>query len=348
MHPVLFEIPGLGWPIFSYGVMLGLSLIAGWYIVLGLAVKDGYSREKMSNGYIVSIAMALLCARLLYIAVNPSHFNSFGDLFNLRSGGLVAYGGFLGGVLGSLIWCRYRGVRLPAWGDSAMIAVALGLAVTRIGCFLYGCDYGRRVTDDDPGWLRAIAMRFPNWAQQYPEQPDSAAGLCSQDLHGSPAFSHHVSDYGLDPSAAESLAVVPTQLISSANAFVMFGLLVLIRRYKKFHGQVFAGFGIYYGITRFLLETIRDDTQRGTVGPAIFGPVGGFEGQLTTSQIIAVLTAAGSLALWIFLARRAKRDPEMAMFIGDGPGSQAYWDEKKEKKRGGGRPRRKGKKKSKK
>ena len=53
MHPILFEIPihpviismlaaigfesGSSLPIYSYGVMLGLSLIVGWYLTLGLA-----------------------------------------------------------------------------------------------------------------------------------------------------------------------------------------------------------------------------------------------------------------------------------------------------------------------
>ena len=36
MRPVLFRIPGIDLPLYSYGVMLGLSLIVGWYIVLGL------------------------------------------------------------------------------------------------------------------------------------------------------------------------------------------------------------------------------------------------------------------------------------------------------------------------
>ena len=51
MHPVLFSITLPEWklpwigvlheiPIHSYGVMLGLSLVVGWYLTLGLAAKD--------------------------------------------------------------------------------------------------------------------------------------------------------------------------------------------------------------------------------------------------------------------------------------------------------------------
>lgn len=322
MHPVLFEIPGLGWPIFSYGVMLGLSMIAGWYLTLYFAEKDGFDRGEMANGVVYSILAALVGARLLYVVVNPSHFSSFGELLNVRQGGLVAYGGFLGGLLTSWIYCRWKGVRLLAWADAAIPTLAVGLFVTRIGCFLYGCDYGRRITDSDPGWLRAIAVRFPSWAARYPHIGDGGAGgLCSQDMNGAPAFTHHVAAYGLDPSAAESFAVVPTQLISSLNGLVLLGVLMLVRRYRTFRGQMLLTFGVYYGVTRFFIELVRDDTQRGLVGPRVFGPLGAVDGQLTTSQIIAAVTAISSIVAWGFLQRRARRDPEAAMSIGTGPGA---------------------------
>src|SRR5688572_2631683 len=35
--------------IFSYGVMLGLSLVVGWYVTLPLAERDGLPRETMAN-----------------------------------------------------------------------------------------------------------------------------------------------------------------------------------------------------------------------------------------------------------------------------------------------------------
>src|SRR4051794_23070420 len=35
-------------PIYSYGVMLGLSLVVGWYLTLGLAERDGLPKETMA------------------------------------------------------------------------------------------------------------------------------------------------------------------------------------------------------------------------------------------------------------------------------------------------------------
>src|SRR5262249_30183303 len=61
MHPILIRIPLPGWkflgelhsiPIHSYGVMLGLSLVVGWYLTLGLAERDKLPKETLANCYV--------------------------------------------------------------------------------------------------------------------------------------------------------------------------------------------------------------------------------------------------------------------------------------------------------
>src|SRR5579862_8159761 len=110
MRPVLVYLPipwyhfdGSGFylaelPIYSYGVMLGLSLIIGWYIVLGLCERDGMDREQMGSLYVWTAVCSVACSRLLYVFTNWHQFedNLFG-IFKVWQGGLVAYGGFLGG-----------------------------------------------------------------------------------------------------------------------------------------------------------------------------------------------------------------------------------------------------------
>src|SRR5262245_7503906 len=122
MRPILFTIP-LGFvklPIYSYGVMLGLSLVVGWYITLGLCERDGMERQKMGSCYVWTAVSAVVCSRLLYVITNWDRFDSFFDIFKVWQGGLVAYGGFLGGFLGSLVFCRMHGIRLLAWADCAV------------------------------------------------------------------------------------------------------------------------------------------------------------------------------------------------------------------------------------
>jgi phosphatidylglycerol:prolipoprotein diacylglycerol transferase len=260
-HDVSYSAPNI--PIYAYGVMLGVSLVVGWYLTLPLADRDGLPKETMANCYVITALAALAGARLLYVATNTEEFKSVFDLFALRNGGLVAYGGFLGGFLGSWAFLAPKGIRLMAWADDAVPSLASGLLITRIGCYLFGCDFGTRLSDGAPHWLKTLGT-FPHWA------PNT---LASGD--GSPAYVRHLELVRGTPLEQQlvkmntSFPVHPTQLYESLVGLVLLILLLWQRRYTRFRGQVFFLFVFAYGYLRFLLELWRDDTERGSYGPTL-------------------------------------------------------------------------------
>jgi phosphatidylglycerol:prolipoprotein diacylglycerol transferase len=256
MHPILFAIP-TPWgelPIYSYGVMLGTSMILGWSIVMYFGKREAYfpndpkrNEDFLANAFIFCAGMALAGARVLYMITNPDEFDSIAQFFAFRRGGLVAYGGFLGGFFAAIFWVRVRqGIALLRFSDGAAPALALGLGLTRIGCYLYGCDFGGLLPEDAPGWLET-AGTFPHW----------------DDNTGSPAWMYHVQEEGLAQSAEHSLPVHPTQLYESLAGFTLFGLCLLVWSRRKFHGQVLLTLAMAYGVWRFLIEYVRDDPGRG-------------------------------------------------------------------------------------
>lgn len=272
MHPVLFRIPVPNWnipgigplhdtfaqgsiPIFSYGMMLGLSLVIGWYLTLWLANKDGLPKETMANCYVVTALSALVGSRLLYVLTNLSEFHSLADVFAFRNGGLVAYGGFLGGYLGSWAYLKSKHIPLLPWADIAVPSLASGLAVTRIGCYLFGCDFGKPLSDNAPGFLRTLGT-FPHWEPGVVDRGD-----------GAPAWVQHINSGLIDRTAEHSLPVHPTQLYESLLGLALLALLLWQRKHQKFRGQVFLLFAFAYGFVRFLLEIVRDDAERGSFGP---------------------------------------------------------------------------------
>ncbi len=258
---VSFEAPNL--PIYAYGVMLSLSLIAGWYISLPLAEKDGLPKETMANCYVVTALCALAGSRILYVLTNPDEFRSVGDLLALRNGGLVAYGGFIGGLLGSWAFLASKKIRLLAWADDAVPSLASGLLLTRLGCYLFGCDFGKRLPDGAPHWLKTLGT-FPHWA------PGTLAVG-----EGSPAFVRHTEMYRGTPLENDllqmntSFPVHPTQLYESLVGAALLALLMWQRQRVRFRGQVFFLFVFAYGYLRFLLELWRDDAERGSYGPIL-------------------------------------------------------------------------------
>lgn len=259
-------------PIYSYGVMLGLSLVVGWYLTLTLSEREGLPKETMANAYVVTAIAAIVGSRLLYIVTNvdefrvnqhdPSSAIDFGSFFALRRGGLVAYGGFLGGYIGSWLYLQKHKIRLMPWADVAVPSLASGLLITRIGCYLFGCDFGKRLQPTAPAFLTKLGT-FPHWP----------AGTLDGSGDGAPAWSKHLDAAGHGtPAAAELLKmnhswpVHPTQIYES---LVGLGLLVLLlwqRKHQKFRGQIFFLFAFAYGYLRFLIEMLRDDSERGEFG----------------------------------------------------------------------------------
>ncbi len=240
-------------PIYSYGVMLGLSLVVGWYLTLGLAERDGLPKETMANNYVVTAIAAVVGSRVLYILTNLNEFDTFASMFAMRRGGLVAYGGFLGGLLGSFFFLRRHKIPLLPWADVAVPSLASGLMITRIGCYLFGCDFGQPLKDSAPGFLKKLGT-FPHWAKGTLENGS-----------GAPAWVQHVKERGLSPTSSASLPVHPTQLYESLVGLFLLVLLLWARKKQKFRGQIFLLFFFAYGVLRYLLEVLRDDAERGSL-----------------------------------------------------------------------------------
>jgi phosphatidylglycerol:prolipoprotein diacylglycerol transferase len=242
-------------PIYSYGAMLCASIVAGWYLSLELGARDGLPRELLANCYFITAIAAFVGSRVLYVLTNLGEFHGLLDMLAVRRGGLVAYGGFLGGFAGSFWYLRRRGVALLPWADVAVPSLASGLMLTRIGCYLFGCDFGKPLAADAPGWLKRLGT-FPRWPVDL------------LDGAGSPAWMQHVNERGLSITSQASLPVHPTELYESAAGGLLLVLTLWLLKRRRFSGEVFFAFTFGYGYLRFLLEIVRDDSERGSFGPA--------------------------------------------------------------------------------
>jgi phosphatidylglycerol:prolipoprotein diacylglycerol transferase len=282
MHPVLFDLP-TPWgpqPIYSYGVLLGVSLIVGWQTLMMLGKRAGLSADLLGDLYLTAAISGLVGARALYVWVNREEFTAVVQWFDLRGGGLVAYGGFLSGFFGTAVHARIKHVSLLRIGDAATPAIALGLFFTRLGCYLYGCDFGARLSDSAPSWLARLG-RFPQWDEN------------ELGLRGSPAFLHHVDAYGLTRDAPFAFPVHPVQLYEAALGLLLAAATFWLARRRKFEGQLLLSFTITYGTARFLLEYLRDDPERGSVL--------GF----STSQFISLLLVPAAIVAYSLLRKRS-------------------------------------------
>ena len=258
MRPILFHLP-FGLTIYGYGAMLCLSVIVGRLLAVRLAERDGMDGGLMSRCCVCILASAFVGARLLWIVTEPDQFDRVIDVFKWWKGGVVAYGGFLGGLLGAIVFCRIHGVRLLVWADCTVPSLCLGLVFTRVGCLLAGCCFGQP-------WDGPWAVRFPA---------------------GSPAFEQQALQGLLPAGATESLPVHPTQVYESLVGLALLSVVMAVRQRQNFPGQALVAFFLGYAVLRYAIEVVRADTGRGTIGP------------LSTSQLIALVTLPAAALFYV-------------------------------------------------
>jgi phosphatidylglycerol---prolipoprotein diacylglyceryl transferase len=265
-------------PIYAYGVMLGTAMIVGWFLAMRLCKEDGIPQEKAGAIYMWTAVWSIVGARILFAITEHQQFEgNFFGIFKVWEGGLVAYGGMIGGFLASWYGCRKAGIPLLRWADVSAPSVVLGTSITRVGCLLFGCDYGR------------VSEKLP-WAIRFPQHP-------ALDANPAPAWSRHVKDYGLAKDALYSLPVHPTQVYEMLAGLFIFGVMMYLRKVRKFSGEVFVGWVLGYGVLRSIIEIYRDDDDRGIY----FG--------FSTSQIIGITSSVLAIVLLVKLIQRYRQDP---------------------------------------
>jgi phosphatidylglycerol:prolipoprotein diacylglycerol transferase len=250
--------------LYSYGLMLTLSVIFGRLIAIRLAARVGIDGRLADRCATWTLFGAIAGSRLLYVATNLDQFDRVLDVFAWWKGGVVAYGGFLGGLGAAILFCRIHQISVLAWADCVAPSLCLGLGLTRVGCFLAGCDFGSV-------WNGPWAVRFPA---------------------GSPAFVEQRLLGLLPYGATMSLPVHPTQLYESFAGLALLFLVLAVRRRQRAAGQALAAFALGYGVLRYVIEIVRADPNRGVIGP------------WSTSQFIAIATFAAASALLYVQRRR--------------------------------------------
>lgn len=223
-------------PINSYGLMMAIGFLLGIHLASRRGKREGFEPEVMVDVGWIAIISGVLGARLLFVLQNWKSFaNRPMDILRVDQGGLVFYGGFLAATMVVSVFIRKKGLSIAKTLDIVTPSLALGLGFTRIGCFLNGCCWGDICRN--PNY--PLSVRFPE---------------------GSFAYCQHLDQYHLIRQGdMVSLPVHPTQLYSSATAFVLFLLISFLYRYKRRDGEVLAGFAVLYSIARFTLEFFRGD-----------------------------------------------------------------------------------------
>ncbi|OQA89507.1 MAG: Prolipoprotein diacylglyceryl transferase [Elusimicrobia bacterium ADurb.Bin231] len=143
MHPLLLQIGFL--KIHTYGVFVAIAFFVSYKILIRYASGIGVEREKMETMVFWTFIISILGARIHYVLYFLKDFIASPlEIFKIWNGGLVFFGGFIGGLTGAVYFIRKYGLRFDQMSDILAIALSIGQAIGRLGCFFAGCCYGTR------------------------------------------------------------------------------------------------------------------------------------------------------------------------------------------------------------
>ena len=217
----------------TYGACMATGFLLCWMLIERLS-----GRKDLSNLLLALMIGGVAGSRIAYViehwqsefAANPA------AIIRVDQGGLMFYGGFILSFVIFFAWCFVKKENQLKLADLLAAVIPLGHAFGRIGCFFYGCCYGR----DSNAWC---AVTFPM---------------------GSPSWYEH---------GRRMVSVLPTQLFEAAALLVLFGGLMWAWRGRKTGDGRQRGDGLItglylcgYAVIRFGIEILRGD-PRAAVGP---------------------------------------------------------------------------------
>ncbi len=208
----------------TYGACMATGFLVCWWLIEKLG-----RRKDLSNLLLALMVSGVVGSRIAYViehwqsefAANPA------QIVRVDQGGLMFYGGLILAIVVFFVWCAWKKERPLALADLLCTVIPLGHAFGRIGCFFYGCCYGR----DSDAWC---AVTFPM---------------------GSPSWFEH---------GRRMVPVLPTQLFEAAALLVLFAVLFFV--YRKARRYTAGLYLMDYAVIRFGMEYLRGD-PRAAVGP---------------------------------------------------------------------------------
>lgn len=259
-----------GWSVYWYGIIIGIGCLLALLYAMKNAPRYNLDRDRMLDVVIFTIPVAVLCARLYYCIFRNEtgdRIDSVKEFFGIGTGagfsGLAIYGAVIGAFVCGSILCLIRKVKILDMFDIASAGFLIGQGIGRWGNFINQEAYGTVTGSSWWGMTSEVTRRDPDIVM-------AGGGL-----------------------------VHPCFLYESIWCIAGFFVLNHFSKKRKFSGQIFLLYGIWYGFGRFFIESIRTDQLK--LG----------NGDLPISMFVSAVAFITCVVLYVYMSKRAKTAAEI-------------------------------------
>ena len=224
-----------GFEITFFGLMIALGMLLGLGFIILEAKRCGEDPNSYLELLITSLITGVVGARLFYVCFSWNLYKgNIVQIFNIRNGGLVFYGGLFGGMLGAAIYCTVRRKPFMKMADTVSMGLVIAQIIGRWGDFFNRESFGE--------YTNTI------FAMQLPLSSVSAGEVTS-------AMRENLETLG----GTSYIQVHPAFFYESMWCLLLFLLMLVWKRKKRYQGEVFLRYLAGYGLGRFLIEFLRTD-----------------------------------------------------------------------------------------
>ena len=119
-----------------YGLMIATGLVLAVFYACRRCREFGIKEDDLLDGVLWVTPFAILCARAYYCVFSWEQYAADPiSVLYIWNGGLAIYGGVIGAVLGVIVFCRIKKLKIATILDMVLIGFLIGQSIGRWGNF---------------------------------------------------------------------------------------------------------------------------------------------------------------------------------------------------------------------
>ncbi len=262
-----------------YGVIIAFGFTLAALFGGRIAYTWRINLSKMVDVLIYGSLGGIIGARAYYVIFEWDYYRENPlEIFQIWHGGLAIYGGIIGGIIAGFITCKILKLNFLNLLDLVGMSLLIGQGIGRWGNYANQEAFGTFTN----GKYGMMSDKIVSYITRNPEKFG---------LEGVTDIAAHIEE--------NNLLVHPTFFYEFASCMVGFVVLyIILKKFRKFSGQLFLCYGIWYGTERTIVEGLRTDSLY----------IGNTD--LRVSQVLSLVIVVVCLTLLIINLIKYKKNPK--------------------------------------